>query len=1758
MRHWFSALLLVVACLPSFGWAADQHTARVNPSILSLPKGPGSIEGLGKSFQPHLNTGTFTYSVPLSLPPAAAGFAPKLELSYDSGAGNSPFGPGWSLGGGPLVIARQVEKGFPEYDASDTFVFGGEELVPLPDGSFRVENEGEFRRFTPQLSKPGGAIDHWLVEDPNGVKHWLGRDPQGHAAGCAVAHKTNPQDGCGTFDATYTWYEAASEDPNGNRIEYDYETIQDSDYTTSQDSPGVAYLSKVRYYAAGKPDQAQVVQFYYKRRPDALLDNRAGFAQVLGQRCHEIAIYSLRGGRTERLRAYVLSYEPQDGVWAQPGTQASGSSRVVPSAISLLQAVTQYDHSRSRNPDNPEARPGQPLPALRFGYSELDLGDSHRIQEPSRQALGAQWVKSFEAETDPLKVGWRLIPVTQHLPLDSDAVQFVDLNGDGLPDLLDTRRERNQGAWRIAINRGAGRFDPFKPCNATSFCKPVNGIQLGEGQGVLADLNGDGLADLATRMTVGQPETRIYPNAHDPGQPRDPNGTKPKPNGFDDTPRSHWTPYDLSLSGPAVRLIDLNFDKRTDVLVSNGSGLQGYVVTADGRWHSVGRQDWVGGADQQRYGLESPWVRLVDLNGDRLLDLVRLESQGTGQLRVYWRPMVGPVRWGEEQVFEAITVAGKPIGTELDATGLWGDDEQAAQSLHWIDVDGDGLTDLVQVRDRSVALWMNQGGAALRGPYEIPGTPTYTPHDRDHPTRVFAVDLLGTGGAGLLFHQRAGTEGDQFLSFLSGQKPGLLQVIDNGIGKRTFIRYRSSTEDLLRAQAAEAPWSTTLPMPVWVVSGVIDDLGLDRNGDGQPDRSVSTFDYRDGYYDGEERQFRGFAYAQRITWGDDLNDATGPLTGTGLDHLGAATAVTRYRFMTGAPDGLDNDETRPDDTGPRLIDESCTEQASPCQDLVAGKPLGLQGREEAPLKGKPVWVEEIDGGVLGGGEPHARFDRCAADAAWAAFDQGAFSPEASRCTPDRYVYSRTSSTWSIRALYRPEGATAPSGRLGASDPDSPQSVRWAVLNATETELPEANGWLREHLSDPAALVQDQPPVKTRQEFDYDNDGNRILERDLGVIEDPAAQPDERVTRRAFLVPPEQDGRIAHWMLDRPLWERVEDAEGRFASETRYYYDGPDFEGLPLGQLGSRGLVTRVEQRLRDGEQPLPPLHAQPRNAEEIADLTRPGDPRPDTPEWIDAERKGYDDWGNVTWIMDPLGQSSAGQPDLARGHVRRITYDPDFHALPVEERIYLDQNAPVPELAVQVEYQRPASDDSAAVSPGLGVITRSIDFNGHATDYLYDSFGRLTALVRPGDSESLPTNLFAYTLADPHRGLLYDYDRTGQLQQRDGRIGAIASSVRTEARERSGESDTLTQVAYVDGAGHALVSLEEDAVDGQFIARKATRYGQTGQPLAIYQPYCQQGTTFVPPPLSSAVQCDPAEPVYATEFTYDATGREIRTRLPPETAEPNARRAEIRTHHLPLAQWVFDEEALASADPSQPHLGTPSIRRFDGLGRLIGVDERVWNAGDGRQAQPETWHTRYAFDLNDQLVHIQDSQDNHKWFRFDGLGRKVYMHDLDRGEVFYTYDLASNLIETLDAAGQRVRKAYDGANRLLSERDDTGPLVTYHYDLAVPAPATAIDASQPTTWPLGQLTSVEDRSGAEYRAYDERGRMSWLVKTVSDLSPTSTSAFRTDTLYDAMDRVIDTRLPDGVREHVTYNDRGLPHKRQLNRTVDALVSSSSA
>src|SRR4051794_7430854 len=102
------------------------------PSI-TLPKGGGAIRGIDEKFQVNPATGTGSLNIPIVTSPGRGGIGPQLALSYDSGAGNGPFGLGWSLT--IPNISRKTDKGLPRYyDASDSDTFilsGAEDLVPV-------------------------------------------------------------------------------------------------------------------------------------------------------------------------------------------------------------------------------------------------------------------------------------------------------------------------------------------------------------------------------------------------------------------------------------------------------------------------------------------------------------------------------------------------------------------------------------------------------------------------------------------------------------------------------------------------------------------------------------------------------------------------------------------------------------------------------------------------------------------------------------------------------------------------------------------------------------------------------------------------------------------------------------------------------------------------------------------------------------------------------------------------------------------------------------------------------------------------------------------------------------------------------------------------------------------------------------------------------------------------------------------------------------------------------------------------------------------------------------------------------------------------------------------------------------------------------------------------------------------------------------------------------------------------------------------
>lgn len=388
----------------------------------------------------------------------------------------------------------------------------------------------------------------------------------------------------------------------------------------------------------------------------------------------------------------------------------------------------------------------------------------------------------------------------------------------------------------------------------------------------------------------------------------------------------------------------------------------------------------------------------------------------------------------------------------------------------------------------------------------------------------------------------------------------------------------------------------------------------------------------------------------------------------------------------------------------------------------------------------------------------------------------------------------------------------------------------------------------------------------------------------------------------------------------------------------------------------------------------------------------------------------------------------------------------------------------------------------AAYDFGFGQIESAIDFNGHSSAFAYDVFGRLSKIAAPGDTLELPTQEFVYELGSPR------------------------SSLTTHLREHSGTADVRTSVVYFDGLGRKLQTRSE-AENGQVVVAEAITFNARQGERNRFLPYFATGLAYHPP--------DPVMP--HSRLAYDALARVVRAENTDGTFST--------LFHRPLARTEYDEE---DNTPDSNHFNTPKTLYFDGLERLTGVQEI--NRIDG---VTDVYTTTYGYDLLDNLTRIKDAQGNVKIMRYDGLSRKVYMDDPDRGETNYVYDDAGNLQQTTDAKGQVITYTYDAANRPLTEQwqrsDGTFETVfTYHYD----GDLSPLYPDARNT--MGQVAYVEDPAGAVYFSYDARGNVAGRIRRFHKEELT----FVTRMAYDAMDRLTELTYPDGYTVTYTYNDQG--------------------
>ncbi|RME25010.1 MAG: toxin, partial [Candidatus Zixiibacteriota bacterium] len=129
----------------------------------------------------------------------------------------------------------------------------------------------------------------------------------------------------------------------------------------------------------------------------------------------------------------------------------------------------------------------------------------------------------------------------------------------------------------------------------------------------------------------------------------------------------------------------------------------------------------------------------------------------------------------------------------------------------------------------------------------------------DDLVHIQALDLLGNGTACLVWSSPLPGDAGRQMRYvrLMAEKPHLLVKTVNNLGAETRVHYAPSIKFYLQDKRDGKPWITRLPFPVHVVERVETYDHISRN------RFVTRYAYHHGYFDGEEREFRGFGMVEQ-------------------------------------------------------------------------------------------------------------------------------------------------------------------------------------------------------------------------------------------------------------------------------------------------------------------------------------------------------------------------------------------------------------------------------------------------------------------------------------------------------------------------------------------------------------------------------------------------------------------------------------------------------------------------------------------------------------------------------------------------------------------------------------------------------------------------------------------------------------------------------------------------------------------------------
>ena len=390
----------------------------------------------------------------------------------------------------------------------------------------------------------------------------------------------------------------------------------------------------------------------------------------------------------------------------------------------------------------------------------------------------------------------------------------------------------------------------------------------------LTDLYGEGLSGILSEQTTGW----YYKQNSGKGNFSEAKQITPKPsfNGF----------------GSRYQLSDLEGDG-TKQLISYNSDPAGYFeLDDDNEWlkfRSFQSLPNINFSDENS--------RMVDLDGDGRADLLITEEN------VFtWYPSRG------KDGFSKAERVSKPFDEEKGPSIVFADQKQ---SIFLADMSGDGLMDIVRIRNGEVCYWPNLGYGKFGTKVAMDQSPLFDHPDSFNPTflkladvdgsgttdmiylgnekftcwlnlsgnrfssapfeieafpeihkdsKITVADLLGNGVACIVWSSGLSKDSGmqlKYIDLMKSKKPHLMVFYKNNLGKEVTIEYAPSTRFYLDDKAAGKPWATKLHFPVQCISKteIIDKIS--------GWRFTSSYSYHHGYFDHAEKEFRGFGMVEQ-------------------------------------------------------------------------------------------------------------------------------------------------------------------------------------------------------------------------------------------------------------------------------------------------------------------------------------------------------------------------------------------------------------------------------------------------------------------------------------------------------------------------------------------------------------------------------------------------------------------------------------------------------------------------------------------------------------------------------------------------------------------------------------------------------------------------------------------------------------------------------------------------------------------------------